>query len=482
MTLRARPIRFGCRGLLFAAFLIATACSAEQPLSPGEEASLGHAEYPRMLTLYGGAYSDAKISGWLNGVGRNLVDHCGHADIPFTFTVLNTGGINAFSTPGGFIYVTRGLLAQANSEAEVAAALGHEMGHVIAHHQAARYKNSERGGIGLAFLGIFGGSPELSGLLDLDSDERAIRFSQDQEFEADNLGIGIIAAAGYDPAFMARFLRSVEADAAFRDRLLGAAAGHLHSNFLDTHPVTADRVARAETEAGAFKSTDAIKGDRNAYLRIIDGLAYGDGPSQGYIRGRRFVHVQAGFSFEAPPGFVLQNSPSAVVGLRADGAGLILTSAIPSTVASPLDYLTRIWAKGVPLSNAEPTIVNRHSAAIAALHTTSDQVPVDISLTAIGWSPGLVYRLIFIAPQSAASDLGAEIKASINSFHALTPTEAAGVRQWRLHIAVAKTGDTVGKVARRMAPDDFREDRFRFLNGMKPAEELRPGQSFKLVE
>jgi predicted Zn-dependent protease len=416
MNLCARIAQRGYQGLLIAALLGSNACTGENMLSPAEEASLGRAEFPRTLAQYGGVYNDARLAAWLNGIRRRLADRSGAPTIHFTVTVLDTGGINAFSTPGGYVYVTRGLLAAANSEAEVAAALGHEMGHLIAHHQAARYRN-ERRGLGDALLSVWSGSADLSGLIDAGTDERLMQFSRNQEFEADRLGIGILSSAGYDPGAMAAFLRTVKRDTALRERIAGMATDRLRPNFLDMHPLTADRIAQAEAEADKFPKV--IGGDRGraAYFRAIDGMAYGDSPAQGYVRGRRFVHVQAGFAFDAPPGFTLFNSPSAVVGARDDGAALILTSAIPNAAASPLDYLVRSWGRGIDLPNVQPITIGGRPGATAVFRTVSDRGPVDVRLVAIGWSPSLVYRLIFITPQGV-SDAQAELEMSMNSFHA----------------------------------------------------------------
>lgn len=475
-----------------AMFALAAGCTgrdapdiaADGPASATDEAELGRAEYPKILAQYGGAYADPKLAAWIGGVGQTLARHCGRPDIPFSFTVLDTGLVNAFSTPGGYIYVTRGLLALANSEAEVAAVLGHEMGHVMASHQAERYNRSQTAGIGALLLGAVSGSSELARLAQSGSSGDLAGFSRDQEYEADALGIRVIATAGYDPGAMASFLAALDRDTKLYERIAGGGQGGGPGGigYFEDHPLTADRVRRAELEAAQNRRPEASKTGREAYLRAVDGMLYGDALDQGFVRGRVFIHPRAGFLFELPAGFYLENSPSAVIATRADGSAIVLTSASPRTAASPFDYLSRIWAPRVALNEVDPITINGRPAATAMARAESDRGQMDVRLVAIGWSPSIVYRLMVITPREAIPAPKGDLDRPVDSFRALAPGEAARYPAPRIRVVTTKAGDTVASLARRMAFDDFREDRLRAINGLAAAEEVTPGEQVKIVE
>jgi len=470
--------------LLFVIFLAAPGCVATAPVGPQKGSVVKAAEsrprgaaYQEMVARYGGVYRDPKVSLWLSTVGQSLAAHCGRPDIPFTFTILDTGEINAFSTPGGDIYVTRGLLALADNEAEVAAALSHEMGHLIHGDQGERYRQSQETGL----AGLFSGSPGWGRPNFILTTER-IRFTQDQEFRADEAGIQIMATSGYDPRAMASLLAAVDREAQSAvDTAAPYARPLADTSYGDSHPLTAERVAAAARLASLNHSGND-RSSRDLYLQAVDGLLYGAGSGQGYVRNHVFVHPAAGITFRLPDGFIPRSTRSAFIATRADGAALVLTSAAPGTAASPYDYLTEIWARDIVLDTSDPITVNGRPGAIATAHILSDLGPVDVRLIAIGWSPSLVYRMIFIAPAYAGVDLQACIDTSAGSFRALSKAEAARIAPFRLHVVAAQPQDTLGMLLRHMAADVSREELFRTLNRLAPSDSIRSGRQYKLVE
>ena len=245
---------------------------------------------------------------------------------PFTFTLLDSDVVNAFALPGGYVYVTRGLVALANNEAELAGVLGHEVGHVTARHSAQRYDQAQLGQVGalaaqlggMLLGGYLGGAQgaQLGGQYlgqagSLGAQAWVQGYSREQEFEADQLGIRYLGAAGYDPAAMASFLATLQADDAYRQRTQdgGDGRGELPRRLVPQPSAH----ARARGPRGRGHQLPRCRvpeaTDRDALLDAIDGMIWGEDPAQGVVRGRSFQHPDLRIAFEAPPGFRLQNSP-----------------------------------------------------------------------------------------------------------------------------------------------------------------------------
>lgn len=246
--------------------LLATAASPAQAQgNPSPEQAV--AEVARQ---FGGAYDDPALQTYVASVGQLIVSTTPMANQKFTFTVLNSPIVNAFSMPGGYVFITRGLLALADNEAELAGVLGHEIGHVTAHHADQRQRRStwaQLGAVGAGLLGAVLGKPQVgdiaSEIVGVGGMAWVQKYSREQEYEADQLGIRYIGAAGYDPQAMASFLRNLEAETELENQLAGRPLGDQGFNMMADHPNTPDRVQRALAEARAERPHDAV--DRDIY-------------------------------------------------------------------------------------------------------------------------------------------------------------------------------------------------------------------------
>ncbi|MGD9510734.1 MAG: M48 family metalloprotease, partial [Geminicoccaceae bacterium] len=337
-------------------------------LTPADEKKLGRQEHPKALQEFGGQYDNARLQAYVDKVGNRIKGASELSGESFTFTVLDTDVVNAFALPGGYIYVTRGLIALTNNEAELAGVLGHEVGHVTARHTAQRYDRAQIGQVGTVaaqlggmLLGAYlGGSQgaELGGQTfgQLASTGAALYvqgYSREQEFEADQLGIRYLGRAGYDPAAMGSFLATLGADDAYRQKTQGGGTGEasLVGDWFRSHPRTPDRVARA-VEATSSEMPGARETDRPELLAAIDGILYGEDPAQGVIEGTSFRHPGLEIAFEAPPGFRLQNSPDAVAGT--DGAGRLMLFDMAGGAGGDLrGYLQQGWVKNQRLQDLQ---------------------------------------------------------------------------------------------------------------------------------
>ena len=295
-------------------------------------------------------------------------------------------------------------------------------------------------------------------------------FSRAQEFEADGIGVGISARAGFDPYGASRFLADMQ-----RNADLKAPGGERAPDFLTTHPATPERIKNALINARQYSSPGAGERDRDQYLGAVDGLAYGEDPSEGFVRGRRFLHPKLGFTFLAPPGFTLDNTAQAVLGLKGGDEALRLdVVSVPAEQSLP-DYLKSGWMEKVDPASVEQFTVNGFQAATAT--ASGDQWSFRLFAVRFGSD---VYRFIFAA-KNRTPQVDRSFRESIESFRRMSLQESAQVHPLRLKIVTVGANDTVETLARRMATADHSLERFRVINGLGPHDVVKPGTKVKIV-
>jgi predicted Zn-dependent protease len=448
-------------------------------ISPKDEARIGAKQHRAMVPAMGGAIPNAEIRRYIDSIGQRLARHSEIPNSKFTFTVLDTNSVNAFALPGGYVYVTRGLLALANSEAEIAGVLSHEIGHVTARHAVQRHSQAVLGGLGTAAVGVLTGGGKLAKMAGGSAVARFRSYTRKQEFEADMLGIRYLRRAGFDPGAMARFLGSLRAHARLSERLMGRPPDGVDAdNIMSTHPRTVERVRRAAAQAGFAKAKSPIVG-RDAYLGKIAGMVYGDSAKQGYARGRDFVHPELDIRFRVPPKFILSNHPHQVVAHGPKGARIVFRAAPGAEKKSPYGYLVNVWGKNIRLFDRQSVTINGMKAATGIARGRSRQGIHDIRLFAIRRAERM-YRFIFISA-AGGGDMRKAYRQTTSSFRSATKAEAASLRLWRVKIVTVRFGDTVAKMVRRTPIAKFREEQFRVLNGLADGAKLVPGQKVKLV-
>ncbi|WP_377293571.1 M48 family metalloprotease [Rhizobium sp. SG2393] len=436
-------------------------------------AALGAREHPRIVASYGGEYKDAKterlvarIAGALTAVSENPLQS-------YRITILNSPAINAFALPGGYLYVTRGLLALANDASEVAAVLSHEMGHVTANHGIERQQREEAEMIASRVVSEVLSS-DLAGKQALARGKlRLAAFSRQQELQADVIGVRMLGEAGYDPYAAARFLDSMAAYSRFTavdpesDQSL---------DFLSSHPNAPQRVELARRHARAFGQEGQV-GDRGRdyYLDGIDGLLYGDSPEEGYVRGQTFLHSRLGIRFDVPEGFRIDNKAEAVlatgpndVAIRFDG--------VPDTQGQSLAaYIASGWVTGLQPETIRPIRVNGLEAATA--RASADRWDFDVTVVRLGQR---IYRFLTAVPKGSPA-LQPTAEALRLSFRQMTPAEAASVKPLRVRVLTAGPGDTIATLAGRMMGTDRKLDLFRLINAMTLTSTVKPGDRVKII-
>ena len=434
-------------------------------------------EHQRILAAYGGGYEDTRLEAEVTSTVDRLVAASEHPDLTYKVTILNSPAVNAFALPTGQLYVTRGLLALANDNAELASVLSHEMAHVIAHHAAIREEEARQVSINSEVVNGVLSDPQDGALALARSKIKFASFSRSQEFEADGIGVAIAARAGFDPFGAARFLTSMGRNADLR---AGGGGEARSPDFFSSHPATPERVKNAQTTARQHFAPGAGDrgGDRgrNSYLANLDGVVYGEDPIEGYVRGRRFLHPKLGFTFTAPEGFTLENTAQAVLGLKDGGNEALRLDAVKVPAQQSLaEYLGSGWIENVEPGSIEDVTLGGLPAATAA--AKGDQWAFRLYVVRFNAE---VYRFIFAA-KTRTPEIEKAFRDSVATFRRLSATEAQQAKPLRLKIITVKAGDTVERLATRMALIDRQVERFRVLNGLEPGDRLKAGEQVKIV-
>ncbi|MDO8288073.1 MAG: M48 family metalloprotease [Parvibaculum sp.] len=446
-------------------------------MSSEDEAAVGANAHPKIVAAYGGVYGDQTVGLYVAGVTRRITAATQMPTQPYRVTVLNSPVVNAFALPGGYVYVTRGLLSLVNDEAELAGVLGHEIGHVIARHGAQRQTAALGTSVLGAVLGAVVGNGAVNQAVGLGSQGLLAGYSRDQEYEADTLGVHYLAGAGYDPYAQGDFLTTMDQNSRLEAMLAGASGGG-KADWLASHPATPERVAAARREAAASQMP-GDQGERNqaALFRAINGMVYGDSPEQGIVRDRTFIHPVGRFRFDVPAGFRLTNGAAAVLASGPQKSLAKFDSAKKAANVSIGKYLANVWAVGVALSPVEIFSVNGLKAARA----TTIIGAFNATLVAIEAPDGTVYRFLMGEQRQTSPRYQADLDRIAASFRLISRAEANAVKPMRVKIVKVRAGDTVASLSSRMPFADYKVERFRALNGMPASAALKVGQSVKII-
>ncbi|MBO6542632.1 MAG: M48 family metalloprotease [Alphaproteobacteria bacterium] len=449
-----------------------------------EEAEIGRAAHPRILAAYGGAYDEGGVADYVGAIVARLgaaTVNPGQSPTVYRSTVLDSPIVNAFALPGGYVYVTRGLVALARDEAELAGVIAHEIGHVNARHVAERQAAATGSSLIGGLLGAVVGGGLVDKIVAFGSESLLAGYSRDQEAEADRLAVTYLTLAGYDPFAVRDFLQSMNAYAAFQAQLIGEDYDGSQSGWLSTHPATADRVrdtARDAAETVARLGGASGGHGRDTYLVAVDGLLYGDSPDDGYVRGRRFVHTVDQYQFQVAEGFQLTNTQAAVWALGPNKSILRFDEGVKQAEVDIAHYLREIWAAQMEVRDVRRFQLNGMQAASGRTRLRG----LNTLIVAIEFSPTQVYRfLIGTAPQTGTS-YEALTHGMIESFRRLSPAEIASTGPLRLAVIRPREGTPVEDAAALMATDGFPMERFRLLNSHVKTETLDGGPVKIIVE
>jgi predicted Zn-dependent protease len=482
---------------LFTLLVTAAACATNPVtgkrqmslLSEADEIAIGQqqdAEIRREM----GVYDDPELQRYVNEIGQELARVSHRPNLPWNFTIVDSPAVNAFALPGGYIYVTRGILAYLDDESELAGVLGHEIGHVTARHAAQAYTRQAQAGIGLAILGIF--VPAAAPFADLSSAGLSVLFlrhGREAELEADRLGVEYGSGVGYDPAGVPRFLATLARINKLSERGV--------PNWLSTHPDPGSRVTKAEPVAGKFASDGAKAVNRDQYLERINGLVFGDKPEDGVVRGNEFLHPLLRIAVKFPEGWELTNTESAVLAHEpgtdhymvlqeveqprgrsiGDAAVAAMRSAGYNAVDGRVDRINGQEAHiGLYRGKAQDVgQVLMRAAHIAISHPTAPSPR--------GGGPGgrQLYVVAGFAPEKEFELVDRDILPAVQTFRQLSTAEASAIRANRLSFYVVRAGDSWQSIAARQGKSFVNAATLAIMNDRDVNVQPEPGDRVKIV-
>ncbi|PHR22403.1 MAG: metalloprotease [Hoeflea sp.] len=446
--------------------------TAEKAGASDPRTRIGANEHPRIIASYGGEFRDAKTERLVARIVGALTLVSENPSQAYRITVLNSPAVNAFALPGGYLYVTRGLLALANDASEVAAVLSHEMAHVTANHGLERQRREQEVELAgqvaeeLFANSIDGRRAVARGKLSLAA------FSRNQELQADVIGVRMLGEAGYDPYAAPRFLESMNANQRFNsvDPETDASL-----DFLASHPNAPQRVELARSHARAFGQEGVGDRGREYYLEGIDGLLFGDSPNEGYVRGTEFLHPVLGVKFRVPSGFRIDNNADAVIATGPNELAIRFDGVTDDSRQSLADYVASGWVTGLDPNSIREIRIDGMPAATA--RASADRWDFDITVIRV---KDRIYRFL-TAAESGSAELQATASVVRAGFKRMSAREIRELQPLRIRIVTVAPGDTVASLAARMRGVERRVELFKLLNAISSGTTLTPGQKVKIV-
>ncbi|CAN5854895.1 M48 family metalloprotease [soil metagenome] len=447
-------------------------------MSEAQEIELGK-QYDGEVRREMGLYDDPELQRYVSDIGLRLAKASERPGLPWSFAVVDEPAINAFALPGGYIYLTRGILPYLGDEAELAGVLGHEIGHVTARHAAQRYTQATTAGLGVTLLSIF--VPEARPFQNLTETALGVMFlkhGRDDELQADRLGVEYTASTGWDPAGVGGMLRTLTR----LDEADGSRRGV--PNWLATHPAPADRVKQIQAYIAKTDTTTVAGGSRNPdeFLRRIDGLVFGDSPSQGIVRGNAFLHPDLRLSLTFPQGWEVQNSREQVVAKAPERNEFMILQLVPNPAGS-IEQIARgtMGNAGFQQLSGERAQLNGLDAYVGTYRGQMQGLGDVVTLAAHIVHNRTVYLFAGLAPPNGFESAQQGFVQSIRSFRELSAQEAANIRPNRVDVYTVRQGDTWESIAQRSTDGLVKPATLAIMNNYDPTQQPKPGQRIKIV-
>jgi predicted Zn-dependent protease len=441
------------------------------------EGKKGHQEVLKEYT----PLANPALQAYVNEIGQRLAKASHRPELPWTFTVLDSPEVNAFALPGGYIYITRGIMAYLNSEADLAGVLGHEIGHVTARHGAQRATRAQNAGLGVLAATVLGAvleSKGMGGAGDLASTLSqtaaagyVARYSREQELQADQLGAEYLSRVNYDPKNMVDVIQVLKDQDAYRAQQARAEGRAVPEgdSWLASHPSSDERLRQIMQRAQAVQAQRANTAfadeARARYMKAIDGIPFGESREQGVTRGRSFYHEPLGFAFTAPQGWRIVNDSEAVTVVSGAGDVAMQLRALPSRLGTNHDDIIR---NAVKPESGRVQRVNLASGLEATRFVGTQRTPQgqvrEIRLTLVTGPNKLPYVLQYLGKDSATVVRAwPQLEPMEDSFRALTAADRSAARPWVLRTLPMPAGG-IDALARRSPLGQGGEGQIRLLN------------------
>ena len=471
--------------VLASAFLLLDSC-AKNPvtgkrdlmlLSESQEIAMGQQSDPDIIKFFG-LYDDKNLQKFIEEKGQQMAAISHRQNLKYQFKIVDSPVVNAFAVPGGYVYFTRGIMAHFNNEAEFAGVLGHEIGHITARHSAKQYSNAM-----LAQIGLVAGmalSPEFAQFADLAQNSIGLlflKFGRDAESQSDKLGVEYSTKINYDAHEMAGFFQTL-------DRLRVKAGGEEVPTFLSTHPDPADREVRVAKLADDWQrktKSSSLKINRDNYLRLIDGIVYGEDPKQGFVENNVFYHPVLKFQFPIPQQWSVQNTPEQVQLASKDGKALMIFTFAPG---QSLEQAAENLLKNYQLTLVESQKDNVNglpTIKMVADQASQEQQSLRTLIYVIQQDKN-IYAMIGVSSLQLFNNYAGTFKGSMDDFKTLSDPAKINKQPERIRIKTVQQNATMSDVLKSYSVDEKRMEEVAILNGMQLSEKLSKGTLVKIIE
>jgi predicted Zn-dependent protease len=451
----------------------------EFALSESWEINAGKQYHQEILKQYT-VYDDPALQEYVNSIGQRLAKKSHRPDLPFTFTLLDSPQVNAFALPGGYVYITRGIMAYMNKEAHLAGVIGHEIGHVTGRHGAQRAAQQQIAGVATVVVAVGTGNSELAQASQMLGGALMSGYGRDQELESDRLGAQYIAKNNYavdDMIGVIGILKDQELFAAERARAEGRVVQGYHGLF-STHPRNDQRLQEVVKAAERFRDISQPEPDDGEFLRLTNGMAYGDSEAQGITHDNKFYHKDLDLFVEFPQGWRIQNGQTRLLAVSPDSTQAIAMQM--DKVALPIDLDGYLGTKFGGLTDGR-NVNTSEDQAYAGVATISDKSTgkeqnVRVSMVTRG------EQAFIISGQGKTTLPNESFFAVTKSVRKLKKSEQKLAQGRNIKLITARRGDTIGSLAAKSGLSEYAEAQLRLINDLYPSGEPTVGQKLKIIE
>jgi predicted Zn-dependent protease len=503
MNHRTRRPFFAAAALLAASVVVVSACGTrtQNPVTGQTERTVmderaelaeGAKAHEQVLKEYG-ALHNPKLQAYVNDLGQKLAKQSHRANLKWTFTVLDSPEVNAFALPGGYVYVTRGIMAYLGSEADLAGVVGHEIGHVTARHGAQRATRQQRAGAGVivaTVLGVLAEGVGFSGAAQAASQVSqaaaagyVANYSREQELQADKLGAEYLQRVNYDPRNMVDVigvLKNQERFAIDSAKAEGRQPSE-GTSWLASHPSNDQRLADITRIANDYKGTYIDEG-RERYLRAVDGMGFGESKEQGVTRGRNFYHESLGFAFTAPQGWKIDNDADSLTFIAGDGSAGLVVQPVPPKAGSTHEEIIRNALKPVSGRTEVRTLNGLRATHFEGQRRNEQGGNEAISATIATGPNNANYAFIYAAKDQAALNRNLRgLMETESSFRTMNAGDRTAARPWTVKVVPYPRGG-FAELARQSPLTTNAEGQLKLINGVYAGGEPKAGEPVKVVQ
>jgi len=456
------------------------------------EIAQGRQTHEQVLAEFG-AYDQPKLQAYVNELGQRLAKHSHRSNLQWHFTVLDSPEINAFALPGGYVYITRGIMAYMASEADLAGVIGHEIGHVTARHASQRATREQTAGLGVLAATVLGALLESQGVTGASDVASQVSqgvaagyiasYGRDQELQADRLGAEYLARNNYDPRNMIDVIEVLKNQERYAEAVARAEGRtpQPHSNWLASHPSNDKRLEDIRQVAAQYKGSYGDEG-RARYLQFVSGMNFGESREQGLTRGRNFYHEPLGIAITAPQGWKIRNAADAITLINGESDAGLIVKLVPPKAGSSHDEIIRNLFQPEKGSTERAAVSGLPATHFVGVRRNEKGQSQGVEATVVTGPANRNYVLGYASKSDAALQRArGQLQEAQASFRALTATDRAAARPWVIKTVPYPRGGFAA-LARQSPLSNDAEQHLRLLNGVYAGGEPQVGQPVKVVE